>query len=74
MTETFEVLRSFELGRTGAPSEDAIRAYERDGVVCLRKAFSREWVEQGRRAVAAGIRTRSRSGSGWVSVEELASA
>ena len=61
MTETFEVLRSFELCRTGAPSEDEIRAYERDGVVCLRKEFSREWVEQGRRAIAAVIRIRSRS-------------
>ena len=56
-----EELESFELDATGKPGEDAVRAYERDGVVCLRGAFSDDWIEQGRRAIAAVIRTRSYS-------------
>ena len=59
--ETIEHLQSFELDSAGRPGEDAVQAYERDGVVCLRNAFSREWVEQGRRAIAAVIRTQSQS-------------
>ena len=38
-------LPSFEMGADGLPTEEAIAAYERDGVVCLRGAFSREWVD-----------------------------
>jgi len=45
----------------GVPGGDALEAYQRDGVVCLRNAFSDEWVEKGRRAVAAALRARSRS-------------
>ena len=56
-----EELESFELDATGKPGEDVVRAYERDGVVCLRGAFSDDWIEQGRRAIAAVIRTRSYS-------------
>ena len=56
-----EELPGFEPVAPGKPGEDAIRAYERDGVVCLRGAFSEEWVERGRRAVAAALRTRARA-------------
>ena len=37
-------LPSFELGADGLPGEDAVAAYERDGVVSLRQAFASEWV------------------------------
>ena len=37
-------LASFTLGADGLPGEDAIAAYERDGVVSLRQAFTPEWV------------------------------
>ena len=42
-------------------SDSDVSIYERDGVVCLRGAFSDDWIEQGRRAIAAVIRTRSYS-------------
>ena len=29
----------------GIPGEDAVAAYERDGVVCLQGAFSKFWVD-----------------------------
>ena len=38
-------LPSFRVNRDGLPDEKAIRAYEEDGVVCLRGAFSKEWVD-----------------------------
>ena len=38
-------LPSFELDANGLPGEDAIEAYERDGVVCLRGAFSKYWTD-----------------------------
>lgn len=38
-------LPSFQMGADGLPTESAIVAYERDGVVCLRKAFSSKWVD-----------------------------
>ena len=60
-SEPLEHLQGFELDSAGKPGEDAVQTYERDGVVCLRNAFSQEWVEQGRRAVATVIRTRSHS-------------
>ena len=41
----------------GIPSQQAIEAYQRDGVVCLKNAFDGEWIEQGRRAVAAALRS-----------------
>ena len=52
VVNSVEELESFELDSTGKPGEDAVRAYERDGVVCLRGAFSDDWIEQGRRAIA----------------------
>ena len=48
-------------GKDGLPTAAAIKAYERDGVVCLKNAFDEAWVAQGRRAVAAAIGTASRS-------------
>ena len=54
-------LKRFPLSSDGLPTRGAIAAYQRDGVVCLEGAFSNEWVQQGRRAVAAAIRTASNS-------------
>lgn len=45
----FGRIREFDL-EDRLPGEDAVGAYENDGVVCLRKAFGREWlavVEEG---------------------------
>ena len=44
-------LPSFRPVAPGEPGEDAIRAFERDGVVCLREAFAPEWVD----AVSRGM-------------------
>ncbi len=38
-------LPAFEL-ENGIPGEAAIQAYERDGVVCLRRAFDAAWVDE----------------------------
>ncbi|MDG2238193.1 MAG: phytanoyl-CoA dioxygenase family protein [Arenicellales bacterium] len=54
-------LKKFALGSDGLPTRGAVAAYQRDGVVCLENAFSDDWVQQGRRAVAAAIRTASNS-------------
>ena len=54
-------LTKFELDSSGWPGEDAIRAYERDGVVCLRGAFDTNWVDRGRRAVAAARRAKPKN-------------
>ena len=54
-------LKKFALGSDGLPTRGAVAAYHRDGVVCLENAFSDDWVQQGRRAVAAAIRTASNS-------------
>ena len=54
-----EELESFSLTPGGKPRKKALLAYERDGVVCLRRAFSQEWVSLGRRAVAAAIRCKT---------------
>ena len=43
---------SFHPVAEGVPGDDAIAAYERDGVVCLRGAFSKRWVAM----VADGMR------------------
>lgn len=56
-----KTLKRYSLGKDGLPSAAAIKAYERDGVVCLKNAFDEAWVGQGRRAVAAAIGTASRS-------------
>ena len=44
-------LPSFRPVSRGVPGEDAILAFERDGVVCLREAFPAEWVD----AVSRGM-------------------
>ena len=44
-------LPSFRPDTPGVPGEDAILAFERDGVVCLREAFPPEWVD----AVSRGM-------------------
>ena len=54
-------LKKYSLDKKGLPTAAAIKAYERDGVVCLKNAFDEAWVAQGRRAVAAAIGTASRS-------------
>ena len=38
-------LPSFDVGESGVPEEDAVVAYERDGVVCLRRALAPHWVD-----------------------------
>lgn len=38
-------LPSFVLGDDGLPGDDAIAAYERDGVVSLKGAFEAQWIE-----------------------------
>ena len=38
-------LPSFALGDDGLPGDDAIAAYERDGVVSLKGAFESRWIE-----------------------------
>ena len=59
--KAIEVLPGYRPVAPGVPGEEAILAYERDGVVCLRGAFDNEWVLRGRRAVAAALCTRARS-------------
>ena len=58
---SIETLPRYELNARGTPTAQARAAYQRDGVVCLRNAFDEKWVAQGRRAIAAALRTRSRS-------------
>lgn len=54
-------LPAFDLPPPGHPPEAAIQAYERDGVVCLRRAFEDGWVESLRegvdRAIADGLKS-----------------
>ena len=61
MTQIFDLIEKFPPIAPGVPGDDAIAVYERDGVVCLKGAFSDEWVEKGRRAVAAAIRSQASS-------------
>ena len=61
MSVNREPIRKFNPIAPGVPGEDAILAYEEDGVVCLENAFSQQWIDKGRRAVAAAIRSRARS-------------
>ena len=56
-----EEIETFTPLAPGVPGDDAIDAYQRDGVVCLKGAFASDWVEKGRRAVAAALRSRSLS-------------
>ena len=41
---TLIALPSFDLGSDGLPGEDAIEAYQRDGVVSLKHAFAPQWI------------------------------
>ena len=50
------------------PDEQAISAYERDGVVCLRQAFSPRWVND----VAEGMETAIEKGAGRDTVFNIA--
>ena len=61
MSPVVEEIEAFEPVAPGVPGEEAVAAYQRDGVVCLKGAFGSEWVEKGRRAVAAALRARSKS-------------
>ena len=61
MAAQFLEIEKYTPTAPGVPGSDAIEAYQRDGVVCLRNAFGGEWVEKGRRAVAAALRSRSLS-------------
>ncbi len=51
MNATPVELPAFDLTPSGSPPEAAICAYERDGVVCLRRAFDDRWVG----ALGAGV-------------------
>jgi ectoine hydroxylase-related dioxygenase (phytanoyl-CoA dioxygenase family) len=59
-------LPSFVPAEPGAPGEDAIQAYERDGVTCLRGAFEPRWIEllaDGmENAIRAGTQEQKKSG------------
>ena len=46
MTIDGSTLPVFEFTEPGIPAAEAIEAYERDGVVSLRKAFAEDWIEQ----------------------------
>ena len=59
---------AFELNEEGMPDEPAISAYERDGVVCLRQAFSPRWVND----VAEGMETAIEKGAGRDTVFNIA--
>ena len=48
-------LKKYSLDKKGLPTAAAIKAYERDGVVCLKNAFDEAWVAQ------AGVLWRLRS-------------
>lgn len=61
MANGMQEIETFQPIAPGVPGEDAIAAYRRDGVVCLRGAFDHDWVEKGRRAVAAALRSSTRS-------------
>ncbi len=58
MTSRSAEIEKFAPLAPGIPGADAIEAYQRDGVVCLRNAFNDEWVEKGRRAVGTALRAR----------------
>ena len=61
MARNIETIEKYQPLSPGVPGDDAIAAYHRDGVVCLKSAFDDEWVEKGRRAVAAALRSKARS-------------
>ena len=49
----------FTIGQEGSPSQEAIAAYHRDGVVCLRNAFSPQWADD----VAEGMEVAIEKGT-----------
>ncbi len=51
MVEGYKEVASFAAGDTTLPGREAIEAYRRDGVICLRRAFGPEWLE----TIEAGI-------------------
>ena len=61
-------LDSFEMHQEGIPDEQAIAAYHRDGVVCLRNAFSPQWMD----VVAGGIEHAIEKGAGRDTVFNIA--
>ena len=58
-TQSPQELESFVVKANGEPCKDALNAYDRDGVVCLRSAFNNHWISAGRRAIAASLRSHS---------------
>lgn len=52
-------LPSFTPVEPGRPGEDAIQAYRRDGVVCLRGAFEARWID----SLADGMEDAIRNGT-----------
>ena len=56
-----EQIESHYTIETGVPSPEAIGAYQRDGVVLLKNAFDDEWIEKGKKAIAAALRARADS-------------
>ena len=56
-----ELIETHKVDGPGIPSKEAIAAYQRDGVVCIKHAIDTEWIEQGRRAVAAALRSSALS-------------
>ena len=61
-------LASFEVEKEGSPSVEAIAAYARAGVVCLRDAFSTQWVKE----VAEGMEVAIEKGIGRDTVFNIA--
>jgi ectoine hydroxylase-related dioxygenase (phytanoyl-CoA dioxygenase family) len=56
-----KIVESFKPIAPGILDADAIAAYQRDGVVCIKEAFDTEWIEIGRRAIGAALRSRQSS-------------
>ena len=61
-------LSGFDIIREGVPCAEAIDAYARDGVVCLRQAFSSQWVD----IVSEGMETAIAKGVGRDTVFNIA--
>ena len=56
-----DIIKSYKLDSSGLPEKAAIDAYQQEGVVCIKNAIDTEWVEVGRRAVAAALRESHKS-------------
>ena len=66
MSEALVELPAFDLMPSGSPPEAAIQAYERDGVVSLRRAFDDGWVDSLRKGVDRAIEDGLKSGGDQV--------